>query len=206
MHRRTRLWAAVVLAFAGAAFVWRAELFTVSRPGDRPRPLQLIPAGKRTAVSFDVIVTAIPNGLHHLSSAAEPVLIHYWAPWERHSLVQAAALDSLSRSAEIGGLHAVLVCFDPFPSVARFVARHRLRITVLLDRERSLRAALPCPSVPYTYVIDAAGRIAVAQAGEVDWWADETRAALGSLLHEPAPRPGASGHRPAAISSRNTAP
>ena len=45
---------------------------------------------------------------------------------------------------------------------------------------------LPCPSVPYTYVLDGAGRIAVAQAGDVDWLAPQTRATLTALLAEPA--------------------
>jgi hypothetical protein len=56
---------------------------------------------------------------------------------------------------------------------------------VLLDGERRMRSALPCPSVPYTYVLDASGRIAVAQAGEVDWFAPATREALGTLIAEP---------------------
>jgi len=77
-----------------------------------------------------------------------------------------------------------VVCFDPFPSVARFVARQRLRLSVLLDTERRLRRALPCPSVPYTYVLDREGRIAVAQPGEVDWLAPGSLAALRALIAE----------------------
>ena len=77
-----------------------------------------------------------------------------------------------------------IVCFDPFPSVSRYVARHRLRVPVLLDGERRMRAALPCPSVPYTYVLDREGRIAAAQPGEVDWFAEGSRAALRALLRE----------------------
>jgi hypothetical protein len=87
------------------------------------------------------------------------------------------------------GLRVVVVCFDPFPSVARFVARQRLRLSVLIDSRAALRAVLPCPSVPYTYVLDSAGRLAVAQPGEVDWLAAETRAALSELLAEPASPP-----------------
>jgi hypothetical protein len=64
----------------------------------------------------------------------------------------------------------------------------RLRLPVLLDTRRALADRLPCPSIPYTYVIDRDGRIAVAQAGEVDWLAPATREALESLLGEPAPR------------------
>jgi hypothetical protein len=68
--------------------------------------------------------------------------------------------------------------------VARFVARQRWQTSVLIDGRGRLRQVLPCPSVPYTYVLDGSGRIAVAQPGEVDWWAPATRAALRTLLGE----------------------
>ena len=57
------------------------------------------------------------------------------------------------------------MCFDPFPSVARYVARRRLALPVLLDLRGELRRQLRCPSIPFTYVLDAAGRIAVQQPG-----------------------------------------
>jgi hypothetical protein len=60
-----------------------------------------------------------------------------------------------------------------------------LRLAVLLDGDRRMRRALPCPSVPYTYVLDRQGRIAAAQPGEVDWFAAGTRAALEALIAEP---------------------
>jgi len=167
-----------------AIVVYRAELFTVSRPGDRPRALALMAAAERRPAAVDVVLPQVPVGMAHLGDGGQVVLIHYWAPWERHGAVQAALLDSLRREPDLEGLHVAIVCFDPFPSVARYVARHRLRLPVLLDGERRMRQALPCPSVPYTYVLDRAGRIAAAQAGEVDWFAPATRAALASLIAE----------------------
>ena len=177
---------AVVIAgvAALAIVVYRAQLFTVSRPGDRPRPLAVMATAERRAASFDVVLPQVPVGMAHLSDGGDVLLIHYWAPWERHGAVQAALLDSLRREPDLVPLRVVVVCFDPFPSVARFVARRRLRLPVLLDGERRMRAALPCPSVPYTYVLDRQGRIAVAQAGEVDWFAPESRAALRALIGE----------------------
>jgi hypothetical protein len=167
-----------------AAVVWRSQLFTVSAPGERPRPLALRTPAERPEVRFDVVLPAVPVGLQHLRSGGRALIVHYWAPWERHGAGQIAALDSLLRTPEAAGVSVVVVCFDPFPSVARFVARNRVRAAVLLDHERLLRAALPCPSVPYTYGIDASGRTAIAQSGEVDWLADSTRAALARLAGE----------------------
>jgi hypothetical protein len=68
--------------------------------------------------------------------------------------------------------------------VARFVGRNRLRLAVLLDHNHALAAELACSNLPYTYVLDRDGGIAVAQPGEVDWLADSTRKTLRQVLDE----------------------
>ncbi len=176
--------AALVIA-ALAVIVWRAELFTVSRPGLRARALVALPAEHRVATQLDATLPVVPVGMERLRAGRGVLLIHFWAPWERHSLAQAVALDSLRRGPGLEELEAVIVCFDPFPSVARYVGRNRLRVPVLLDGRRALAPQLPCPSIPYTYVLDGRGRIAIAQPGEVDWLAPATRAALRGLIAEP---------------------
>ena len=176
--------AAVIAALS--IVVYRAQLFTVSRPGDRPHALAVRAAAERRHASLDVVLPQVPVGMAHLQDGGEVLLVHYWAPWERHGATQAQLLDSLRREPDLEPLRVVVVCFDPFPSVARYVTRHRLRLPVLLDGERHMRAALPCPSVPYTYVLDRRGRIAVAQPGEVDWFAPDSRAALRALIGEEA--------------------
>jgi peroxiredoxin len=146
----------------------------------------------RQPVTLDATLPSVPVGMERLVSGRGVLLVHYWAPWEHASRTQAAMLDSLRQLPEMEGLRVVVVCFDPFPSVARFVARQRLRLSVLIDGHGTLRGTLPCPSVPYTYVLDARGHIAIAQAGEVDWLGPGTRAALAGLLAEraaPGPRP-----------------
>jgi peroxiredoxin len=167
-----------------AWIAWRSQLWTVSRPGAAPEPLALREPKARTAVQFDATIPAVPYGSERLASGRGVLLVHYWAPWEHASRQQVALLDSLRELPELEGLRVVVVCFDPFPSVARFVARQRWQISVLIDGRGRLRQVLPCPSVPYTYVLDGSGRIAVAQPGEVDWWAPGTRAALMALLQE----------------------
>ena len=187
MSRRAALWVAGILVAALALWAWRSQLFVVSRPGDRPLPLAVRAERDRPAAVLDVVLPAVPVGMRHLRHDQGVLLIHYWAPWEQHGAVQAAMLDSLQRLDELARLDVAMVCFDPFPSVARFVARRHLRVNVLLDHERLLRRTLPCPSVPFTYVLDTGGRVAVAQAGEVEWLAKETILGLRRLLDEPAP-------------------
>ena len=106
------------------------------------------------------------------------MLVHYWAPWERNSRTQVTALDSLVRTLPAGGLQVAVVCFDPFPSVARYAARLHLRVPIMLDLRRAMQAALPCPSIPYTWLLDCRGRVIARQPGEVDWLAPETRELL----------------------------
>lgn len=179
-------------AIAAIAFlVWRAELYSVSRPGETPQPLRPLGDAARQPVALDAVLPVVPVGMRALQAGRGVLLVHFWAPWERRGLAQAQALDSLQRLPGLEGLDAVVVCFDPFPSVARFVARHRLRLSVVLDHRQALRASLPCPSIPFTYVLDARGRMVVAQPGEVDWLSPESRRVLEAFLGRTEPGPAA---------------
>lgn len=179
-----RAWFVVAIVGTIAIFVWRSQLFTVSAPGEQPRALELIPVSEREAFEGNVVLPVVPVGLQRLHPEAGVTVIHYWAPWEKGSLEQAQSLDSLRHLPEFEDLRPWLVTFDSFPSVARYVGRNRLGVPVLMDGHRELRRSLPCPSIPYTYLIDAEGRIAVAQPGRVDWLAEGTRRAVAVLLKE----------------------
>src|SRR6185369_9682695 len=173
---RPRLAALLLVLGAIGLFWWRAELFTVAKPGEAPRALARAVSG--TAPAFDVSLPLVPLGVARLTPGGRPLLVHYWAPWERHARAQVLALDSLSRTLPVDGARVAVVCFDPFPSVARYVARLRLHVPVMLDLRRDLQAVLPCPSVPYTWLLDASGHVVAAQPGEVDWLAPATRVLL----------------------------
>ncbi len=178
---RLRLAPIVVVLGVLALLLWRRELFTVARPGDQPAPLAITSAELRWRPELDVVLPAAPVGMIRLHAEGSVQVVHFWAPWEQHATVQALALDSLGALLAGSDIRIAIVCFDPFPSVARWVRRARLRTPVLLDHDRKLRGTLPCPSIPYTYVIGRDGSIAVAQAGEVDWLAASTRSLLDSL-------------------------
>jgi hypothetical protein len=183
---RPRLAAVLLVLGAIGLLWWRAELFTVAKPGEAPRALARVApeapgdAGSGgagpAAASFDVSLPLVPVGVARLTPGGRPLLVHYWAPWERHARAQVLALDSLARTLPVDGPRVAVVCFDPFPSVARYVARLRLHVPVMLDLRRDLQAVLPCPSVPYTWLLDARGRVVASQPGEVDWLAPATRA------------------------------
>lgn len=181
----------VLVAVAALAFtIWRSQLFTVSAPGVAPRPLEAMAEHARRPFTGDVVLPVVPVGLQRLRPDGNVTVIHYWAQWETGSLEQAQSLDSLLHLPGFEDLDAWLVTFDPFPSVARYVGRHRLAVPVLVDGERALRNVLPCPSIPFTYVIDPQGRIAVAQPGRVDWLAEETKRVLVRLGSQAGGPPG----------------
>jgi hypothetical protein len=182
---RLRLLIALLLIAIVTFLAVRRDNYSIQRPGPHPRPLELS-SDPRPSIDFDVVLPAVPVGMRRVRSQDGPMLIHYWAPWERHSRAQAKGLDSLAHSAELAGFRVAMVCFDPFPSVARYVGRHRLRVPVLLDGHRELAGDLPCPSLPFTYLIDRQGRVAIAMPGEVAWWDSTTLSTLRRLSSEPA--------------------
>ena len=194
---RPRLAALLLVLGALGLFWWRAELFTVAKPGDAPRALARSGAGETAPAAFDVSLPLVPVGVARLTPGGRPLLVHYWAPWERHSRLQVLTLDSLARTLPEGGVRVAVVCFDPFPSVARYVARLRLHVPVMLDLKRDLQAVLPCPSVPFTWLLDPRGRVVAAQPGEVEWLSPATRALLLSVTE-------ASAADSAAVSLANT--
>ena len=175
---RPRLAALLLVLGAIGLFWWRAELFTVAKPGEAPRALMLARPRPAVPTVFDVSLPLVPVGVARLTPGDRPLLVHYWAPWERHGRLQVQALDSLVRTLPAGHVRVAVVCFDPFPSVARYVGRLRLHVPVMLDLRRDLQTVLPCPSVPYTWLLDDRGRVIAAQAGEVDWLAPATRELL----------------------------
>ncbi len=171
----------IAIALLGL-WTWHVELFHVSPRGAIPRPLATVADSARRAVAVDVVLPQVPGGMRRLQSGAGVLLVHYWAPWEHDGAAQATALDSLRHEPGMEEIQIVIVCFDPFPSVARYVGKHQLRLPVLLDHGHQLTQPLPCPSLPYTYVIDRGGSIAVAQGGEVDWLSAATRRALRAVV------------------------
>lgn len=175
---------AIMLLGLGGLVLWRAELFTVSRSTHPPKPLFARPIAERTAATFDAVLPMVPIGMLHLKPRGGVQVIHFWAPWMRHATVQAVALDSLRKGLPPGEIGFAVVCFDPFPSVARFLRRNRLGLPLVLDHHLALTRDLPCPSIPYTYVVDAEGRMAAVIEGEIDWLSPITRAALLRLARE----------------------
>jgi peroxiredoxin len=168
------------------ALAWRGQLVRVGRDPS-PRPLVLLAEAERRDLPCDVVLPTVPVGMTRVHSGGSPLLIHYWAAWERDGRTQAAALDSLVKLLAPTDLRVVMVSSDPFPSVARFVQRQRLKLRVLLDGPGLLQSQIPRPQLPHTVLIGRDGRAAVVQSGPVDWLGPETRATLEDVIGEPAP-------------------
>jgi len=202
---RLRLVGIGVVVTTLAALAWRSQLAPVERRPHPPEPLVLESLARREAMDFDAVLPVVPVGERRVRPLGWPLLVHYWAPWERNGRAQIRLLDSLVRTGGLEGVDVVVVCSDPYPSVARFVARQRVRVTVVLDGRGDLKSQLPCPNVPYTWLFDRHGRVAARLAGEVDWFAAGTRQALETLIAEPALPGDAGGAQPGAAISRREA-
>lgn len=178
--------AAIVLAAAAGLALWRAELYPVSAAP--PRPLDIIPAAARAGVAVDAMLPIVPVGTAHVSAGGRVLVLHVWAPWQRHAEADAIAFDSLATLERESGVEMAIVCFEPYMSVSRWVRRHRLRVPVLLDHDRRLVRMLPMRALPCTWVLDRDGRLAAAASGDVAWLAPATARALRALAGEPGRR------------------
>src|SRR5262249_3127446 len=82
-----------LVVIAASMWLWRAELFNVARPGERPRALEARPRARRPPAAVDVVLPEVPAGMRRVRAGDQVLLIHYWAPSERDSRAQAQALD-----------------------------------------------------------------------------------------------------------------
>jgi AhpC/TSA family protein len=154
-----------------------------------PHALAARPAAARPPAALDTTLPVVPFGAEHLQGGGQVLVLHAWAPWQRHATADAVALDSLATLEREHGVRVLLVTFEPYMSVARWARRHRLRVPLLLDHERTLARQLTCPALPCTWVIDRQGRVAAVDPGEIDWLGAATRATLAGLAEENAERP-----------------
>lgn len=135
------------------------------------------------------------NGhITHLSDHyGKVVVLNLWATWCRPCLAEMPSLDKLQRRYRTGGLVVVPVVKDErglstWPKMQRFW--HQARITQLpllrVAHENSL-LGLTYTQIPTTFVFDRQGNLALSHTGGLDWFGQEQRAFIESLLRAPDP-------------------
>ena len=114
------------------------------------------------------------------------VLLNFWATWCTSCLQELPALERLYRRYRARGFVVVAVSLDraPASAVRTFVKELGLSFPVLHDPDQATGRLYGAWGVPFSFLIDARGRIAYRIPGEYDWDAQEARAAVEALLEK----------------------
>jgi hypothetical protein len=135
-------------------------------------------AAVRPPPAFDVSLPLVPVGVARLTPGGRPLLVHYWAPWERHGRAQVLALDSLARTLPAGRAARGDRVLRPVP------VGGALRGAAAAPRAGHARPAprspgrAPLPERSLHVAARCARAVVAAQPGEVEWLAPATRALL----------------------------
>lgn len=98
------------------------------------------------------------------------VLLVFWASWCPPCRAEMPSLQRLNDNPAVEGLTILAVnAGETKERVAAFVARHRLTLPVLLDREGEVQRLYRAYQLPLAVVVDGQGRIAGRHLGLRDW-------------------------------------
>jgi thiol-disulfide isomerase/thioredoxin len=116
------------------------------------------------------------------------LVVTFWASWCPHCRRQFPVLDALQRH-DPARLRVVVVNYKEDPATYRAVLRQARDATVTWTHDRSgaISGAYGVDSVPHTFVIDKAGRVAGIRRGYSQDSLPEFAALLDELLAEPVP-------------------
>ncbi len=129
------------------------------------RLLSGVPPGAREpAPSFD-LPTRRGGRLRSADLRGRVVLLNFWASWCGPCRIEMPALDSLRReSADSGFVFLAINEERDTAAAGRFLDRYRFEFPVVLGRGR-MRDRFHYPGLPYTVLLDRAGRVAGRWAG-----------------------------------------
>ncbi len=109
-----------------------------------------------------------------------PVLVNFWAQWCTECKDESPLLEQLYQSAK-GRLGLVGVDFlDPRPGAAlAFAKQYGLTYPQVADPDGAAKAPLRISGLPFTFFVDATGKITYTQVGPI-----HSQSELASLVHE----------------------
>jgi thiol-disulfide isomerase/thioredoxin len=151
-------------------------------------------AWRRSAPATDDAAAALwsmqferPDGgkLDMSTLRGRPLLINFWATWCVPCIRELPALQRFQREHKGQGWQVVALAVDQPVPVLEFVARFKLELTVALAGIEGLEwqraMGNSAGGLPFSLVLDAAGRVRQRKLGETTWddltrWAAEVAA------------------------------
>jgi peroxiredoxin len=118
------------------------------------------------------------------SFKGQVVVLNFWATWCVPCRIEMPAFENLYRRYRSQGVTVIGVSLDKGgdEKVRKFVEEYQLSFPILMDSDGEAEKLYPSVSIPFTFVIDKAGRIVARVDGAKNWESKETFEAIEYLL------------------------
>lgn len=111
------------------------------------------------------------------------LFLNFWASWCPSCQEEMPTMEKLYQQFKARGLEIVAVSIDKNRAdAAKFVEKHRLTFSVLLDPDFKVAGEYRVTGIPTHYFIDKTGVIKSREVGSKDWSKPETWKAIEGLL------------------------
>ncbi|MCX2720135.1 TlpA family protein disulfide reductase [Lentiprolixibacter aurantiacus] len=118
--------------------------------------------------------------IHGDELQGQVVLINFWASWCPPCVAEMPSLDKLHE--EFGDrVRFLFIARDQKDKVVGYLEKNNFRFPVYFESGLT-PTGIYATGLPTTFVLDRAGRIVVAHTGAANWYAEDTRKLLDSLL------------------------
>lgn len=108
------------------------------------------------------------------------VLINFWASWCPPCIAEMPSLDKLHK--EFGDrMQFLFVARDQKEKVVNYLEKNKYTFPVYFERGLTPKGLYEV-GLPTTFVLDRDGRIVIAHTGAANWYTEDTRNLLDSLL------------------------
>jgi peroxiredoxin len=120
------------------------------------------------------------------SFKGQVVVLNFWATWCVPCRIEMPAFENLYRRYRSQGVTGLGVSLDTGADekVKKFVEEYQLSFPILMDTDGQAEKLYPSVSIPFTFVIDKAGRIVARVEGAKNWETKETFDAIEYLLQD----------------------